>query len=115
MNGHTASLFPGSKVLREEKRRSAALLVDAAAGSGTTAAGQALWRITLTAAFLNQANSVVFLVSGANKASIVREVIEGPGAAARLPARLIDPRGGSLRWHLDDDAAALLDAGRETS
>lgn len=115
VNGHTASLFPGSEVLLEEKRRAAAVLVDAAAGSGTTAAGQALWRITLTAAFINKAASVTFLVSGAAKASIVREAIEAPGASAHLPARLIHPEGGSLRWHLDDDAAALLGPGRETS
>jgi 6-phosphogluconolactonase len=110
-NGHTASLFPDSEVLLEGKRRAAAALVDAAAGSGTTAAGRDLWRVTLTAAFINKAASVVFLVSGANKASIVKAVLEGPSDAAHLPARLIHPEGGILHWHLDDDAASLLDAG----
>jgi 6-phosphogluconolactonase len=114
-NGHTASLFPGSEVLLEEKRRAAAALVDAAAGSGTTAAGRDLWRVTLTAAFINKAASVVFLVSGANKAGIVKAVLEGPSDAAHLPARLIHPEGGILRWQLDDDAASLLDGGMESS
>lgn len=113
VNGHTASLFPGSEVLLEEKRRAAAALVDAAAGSGPTAAGQDLWRITLTAAFINKAASVVFLAGGAAKAKMVKAVLEGSSDAAHLPARLIHPEGGSLRWHLDDDAAALLDAGME--
>ncbi len=114
-NGHTASLFPGSVALGESERVAAAALVDAAAGRGTTAAGEDLWRITMTASFINRAASVVFLVSGAAKAEIVKEVLEGPLAATRLPAQLIWPQGGTLRWHLDDDAAALLHQETEAS
>jgi 6-phosphogluconolactonase len=110
-DGHTASLFPGSDVLWQEQRWAAAVFVDADADGGVTAAGQDLWRITLTASFINRAVSVVFLVSGRQKGAIVKEVLDGPVDAVRLPAQLIHPRNGTLRWHLDDDSAPLL-AGR---
>lgn len=107
-NGHTASLFPGSEVLREEERWAAPVFVDAAAGAGTTAAGQDMWRITLTAPFINRAALVVFLASGLSKAEVVKEVIEGRVDTVRLPAQLIRPANGRLCWYLDDDSASLL-------
>jgi len=107
-NGHTASLFPGSEVLREEERWAASVFVDAAAGTGTTAAGHDMWRITLTAPFINRAALVVFLASGLSKAEVVREVTEGQVDTARLPAQLIRPVNGRLCWYLDEGSAALL-------
>lgn len=107
-NGHTASLFPYAPVLDERERWVAEVFVDAAAGAGTTAAGEDLWRVTLTAPFINTAAIVVFLATGSAKASVVREVVEGPYDPDRLPAQLIRPTRGGLRWHLDEDAAAHL-------
>jgi 6-phosphogluconolactonase len=123
-NGHTASLFPESEVLPETVRWVAAAFDAAAAGgavpdgagpaSTPSAAGTAvaagLWRITLTASFINRAASVLFLVSGSSKAGVVKEVLEGPINPTRLPAELIHPENGTLRWYLDEDSAALLSA-----
>jgi 6-phosphogluconolactonase len=98
-NGHTASLFPGALVLTETERWVAEVYV----------AEQALHRLTLTAAFINRAAAVAFLVAGAAKAAVVREVIEGPRDPGRLPAQLIHPESGELHWLLDKGAAGALD------
>jgi 6-phosphogluconolactonase len=98
-DGHTASLFPDAGVLRERERWVAAVYAAAAPGP---------WRITLTAPFLNRAALVVFLVTGSAKAAILQEVLGEAGDGSPFPAWLIRPKSGMLRWHVDDEAAALL-------
>ncbi len=97
-NGHTASLFPGSEVLQERKRLAVA----------TTGTGEGLWRVTMTAPFINRAALALFVVSGASKAAVVKEAIEGDPDPRQLPARLIRPASGRLWWLLDEDAASRL-------
>jgi len=98
--------------LHERRRWVAPVFVRAAAAAGITAGATAgdedLWRVTLTAPFINMAASVLFMASGPAKAPIVAEVLEGPPDADRLPARLVRPRAGEVRWFLDEAAAALL-------
>src|SRR5207244_887495 len=69
-----------------------------------------LWRVTLTAPLLNQAALAAFLVSGAGKAEVLHEVLEGPLAVSRLPAQLIRPTNGDLRWLVDRAGAAKVEA-----
>ena len=90
-DGHTASIFPGSEVLQETKRLVAAPWVEKLKS----------YRITMTLPVLNNGGSVVFLVSGDEKAEIVKEVIEGP---ERYPAQAVKPKG-ELLWLLDEAAA----------
>jgi 6-phosphogluconolactonase len=97
-NGHTASLFPGSPVLEEQERWVSDLYV----------AEQDLYRVTLTAPLVNQAAVVAFLVSGAGKARVLKEVLEGPLDPYRLPAQLIRPIDGELHWLVDREAGGLL-------
>lgn len=94
-DGHTASIFPGSEVLHETKRLVAAPWVEKLKS----------YRITMTLALINNAASVVFLVSGAEKAEIVKEVLRGP---KRYPAQKVRPADGELRWLLDREAASKL-------
>ena len=75
-------------------------------------AEQDLHRLTLTAAFINRARAVAFLVAGAAKAAVVREVLQGPRDPRRLPAQLIHPEPGELHWFLDQAAAGALRPGR---
>lgn len=96
-NGHTASLFPGTPVLAERQHWAAEVYV----------AEQALFRVTVTAPLLNQAAVVAFLVSGAAKAAVLREVLDGPEDPRRLPAQLIRPTNGSVRWLVDRAAGRL--------
>lgn len=107
-DGHTASLFPDSEVIHERRRWAAPVFGHAVPGPGSTAGGEGLWRVTLTVPFINMAASVLFVASGPEKASIVAEVLEGPPDADRLPARLIRPPTGTVRWFLDESAATLL-------
>jgi len=92
-DGHTASIFPSSDVLHETKRLVAATWVEKLN----------TYRITMTLPLLNSGAAVLFLVSGAEKAQIVKEVIEGP---PKYPAQFVQPAHGQLLWMLDEDAAA---------
>jgi len=98
-DAHTASLFPGTAALNDQRR----LVVPNHSPKGVKN------RLTLTAAAINQAQACVFLVSGAGKAKAVRLAIEGQAQDPRkVPARLIQPVNGRLVWFLDRAAAAEL-------
>jgi 6-phosphogluconolactonase len=98
-DGHTASLFPGTKVLAEKTRWVAAYYVD----------NIRAWRITLTAAAINDSRRVIFLVSGKAKAPALRRVLApGPDEQEEFPAQMIRPADGKLRWLTDEEAASLL-------
>jgi 6-phosphogluconolactonase len=96
VDGHTASLFPGSPVLKEVFRTVAAVHATAAAIPQ---------RFTLTLPVLNAAAEVLFLVAGPEKAKVVKAAL---GDQATLPAAMVRPGEGRLRWLLDRPAAALL-------
>jgi len=97
-DGHTASLFPGTRVIRESARWVLGHYVDAQKG----------WRITLTPPVINAARTVVFIAAGSGKAAVVKEILEGPLRPDTLPAQIVKPAGGDLVWMLDREAAALL-------
>lgn len=95
-DGHTASLFPGSSAITEVSRLVAATWVEKLHTH----------RITLTVPVINNAACVVFLVTGADKAQTLREVLKGkPGV---YPSQLIKPTNGKLIWLVDQPAAKLL-------
>ena len=96
-NGHTASLFPYSPILKETSQIVAADFV----------AEVNAWRITMTALLLNRGHIVAFVGDGPQKAQVLREVLLGPRDPQRLPAQLITPEG-KLFWMVDKAAAALL-------
>ena len=92
-DGHTASLFPGTRAL------------------GVTSVGYVAnfvpqldtWRLTATAALIGLADVVMFLVSGTSKAPIIAEIASGsdhPAAAITAVERVV--------WLLDEAAAADL-------
>jgi 6-phosphogluconolactonase len=89
-DGHTASIFPGSEVLHETKRLVAAPWVEQFQA----------YRITMTLPLINNGASVVFLVSGEEKAAIVKEVLKGQ---KKYPAQAVKP-DGELVWMIDKTA-----------
>jgi len=97
-DGHTASLFPGTAALDESRRWVCPNYVEKLQ----------MYRMTLTYPILNAATEIVFLVSGAGKAEIVRQVLEGPREPKRFPAQGIKPAEGCLNWYLNHAAAQLL-------
>ena len=97
-NGHTASLFPDTPAVEERERWVAE----------TRIAGQDYSRVTLTVAVINEARSIAFLVSGAEKAEALNRVLEGPRNPRSVPAQAIHPRRGRVVWFVDAPAARLL-------
>jgi 6-phosphogluconolactonase len=94
-DGHTASLFPCAGAEAAAGRICQALWVG----------GLGAYRITLTSAVFNNAASVVFLVSGAEKAEALHAVLKGEEGPDRFPAKLISPARGRLLWLVDREAA----------
>jgi 6-phosphogluconolactonase/glucosamine-6-phosphate isomerase/deaminase len=66
------------------------------------------WRFTLTFPAINNARNVMFMVAGAEKASALKEVLEGRAETEPLPARSVQPADGELFWFVDKDAAGQL-------
>lgn len=97
-DGHTASLFPGSAALAESSKWVCPNYVERLQ----------MHRLTLTYPVLNAASELVFLVAGAGKAEILRQVVEGARDPERFPAQGIQPAEGKVNWYLDRAAAQLL-------
>ena len=97
-DGHTASLFPETPALGEKSRLVVANWVDKLKTS----------RITFTLPLLNAARCVVFLVSGTDKAAVLREVLEGDAPGEKYPSKLVRPSNGKLIWFVDRAAASQL-------
>ena len=99
-DGHTLSLFPdgkpGAQIGEEDPDR----LVIAPWVPHLNA-----HRISLTPAAINSSSQVVFLVSGVEKASIIKNVFDDTRGGAHYPARAIQPRDGHLTWLVDRPAA----------
>lgn len=96
--GHTASLFPGTKALNEQRR----LVVSNWVGKFYTD------RITLTPPVLNNAARIMFMAHGAEKAPALKAVLEGPYEPDQLPAQMINPPKGKIVWLVDPSAASIL-------
>jgi 6-phosphogluconolactonase len=95
VEGHTASLFPGSPALDETKRW--AMAVEVAANPPR--------RLTLTPVVLNAAENTFFLVAGADKREILAALRSEPDSTpSKFPAGRIRPQG-PVTWFLDALAA----------
>jgi 6-phosphogluconolactonase len=99
--GHTLSLFPGTKALHAEGR----VVVRNWVGKLYTE------RITLTAPAACNAAQVIFMVTGADKALALKAVLEGPFEPEQLPAQLLQPKNGKLLWLVDATAGSMLSIG----
>jgi 6-phosphogluconolactonase len=95
-DGHTASLFPESKALTEEKHTFVANWVDKFNS----------YRLTSTYPLLNAARHVVFLVSGDGKAEIMKSIFSA--SEVKYPAQKVRPTSGKVEWYVDKPAVALL-------
>ena len=95
-DGHTASLFPGSKALSECGHLTAAVVLDEMRHD----------RISLTLPVINHAEHVIFFVRGANKAPVLKKIIAGDDPS--LPAAMVRPRSGNLLFVIDREASSQL-------
>ena len=97
-DGHTASLFPGTAGLKERSRLVIANWVEK----------MKTHRLSFTLPVLNAAREVAFLVSGTDKAPVLKAVLEGNEPGEQYPAKLVQPKDGKLIWFLDRAAASGL-------
>jgi 6-phosphogluconolactonase len=96
-DGHTASLFPGSPLLKETSHWVSTPL----------SPNLNMRRMTITLPVIQAARRVLFLVTGEGKARILRQVLT-PGEKT-LPAQMAVPLDGERIFLVDEAAASLLD------
>jgi 6-phosphogluconolactonase len=99
--GHTLSLFPGTKALHDNGR----LVMHNWVGKLYTE------RVTCTAPVANNAALVMFMITGADKAPALKAVLEGPHEPEQLPSQLIAPKNGRFLWLVDPTASSMLTVG----
>ena len=97
-DGHTASLFPGEAVLKEENKWVAAYFL----------APQNMYRITLTTPIINRARQIVVVTFGQNKAHALHQVLNGDYNPEQYPTQLLKPVDGKLLFLTDTAAAGLV-------
>ena len=88
-DGHTASLFPGTSALEETQRTVVCNIVPQLK----------TYRLTLTYPVLQAAGHRWFLLQGADKAGMLRRVLNGEFPAGRL---------SDTEWFIDEDLGAVL-------
>jgi len=97
-DGHTASLFPGTKALEEKERWVVANWVEKFNSA----------RITFTFPVINAASNVLFLIAGPDKADMLHEVLVSHRKEQSYPVQRVKPENGDLIWMLDRAAAERL-------
>jgi 6-phosphogluconolactonase len=101
-DAHIASIFPGSDLL-ERTQPSTGRRV-----SAVWAPHLGVWRITLTPETVLDAQDIVVLVAGTNKADAVYAALEGPLDVKTYPAQLLRSGDDRVEWFLDRAAASRL-------
>lgn len=98
-DGHTASIFPDQLELWNSTQNCVVATHPENKGK----------RISLSGNVINNAQHVVFLVTGKGKAEKVRDCINyRQDFISKYPAANVDPANGFLHWFLDEEAAGLL-------
>ncbi len=94
-DGHTASLFAG---FAQTGNQIIAAVIKPDDNSP---------RITFTPGLINNANHILILISGSNKAAVLKEVIENK-IKKHFPIQNVQPHHGKMHWYADSAAASLL-------
>lgn len=96
-DGHVASIFPGSDIVRERRR----LVRLSESNRGGPAD-----RVTMTLHLINAARFISVFVTGEHKHRTVQRLAAGEESAQTLPARGLRPLQGELKWYFDRAAAS---------
>lgn len=97
-DGHTASIFPGTRAVHMARKRVAEIYVKKLKA----------WRITMAAPVINRAKTVIFLVAGSSKAKALKEVWHGEYNPDVYPAQLLRAAEGDVVWYLDEVLGKLV-------
>ncbi len=97
-DGHTASLFPYTKLLHIDDNPCAAEYVESVHSE----------RISLTFPILNSARHIVVLATGEGKTEILKTVFSSAEDVERYPVQGLKPADGQVTWLIDKAAAGRL-------
>ena len=97
-DGHTASLFPGTAALEVTRQLVVANWLEKFQS----------YRITMTVPVFNNADRIVFLISGQEKADTLESVMAGRQESVSYPVQRIHPEHGQCIWLVDTSAASEL-------
>lgn len=97
-DAHTASVFPGSALLREPTRR---------LFTGVEVPGRG-WRLTITPAGLSACGLIVVMTLGAGKKQALQRVFRGERDPLHAPAQLLGECAERVVWLVDTAAAGGL-------
>ncbi|CAJ0584175.1 unnamed protein product, partial [Mesorhabditis spiculigera] len=100
-DGHTASLFPNSRMFKHQE--AGVIAVDDSPKPPPK-------RITLSANAINNAKNVAFLITGEEKAEVLKAVLDGD---LRYPAAGVRPISNKLKFIIDKPAASKIQATRK--
>ncbi len=95
-DGHTASLFPGNNLDFQEQWVVA-----------VTKPGEDIQRISFTPLLINQARNVMILVTGEQKANMLKKVQEGKNKIS-YPIQLVQSKKNNIMWYIDSAAGSKL-------
>lgn len=95
-DGHTASLFPHTRGLHEQKRWVIANEIPQ----------KKCWRMTLTFPCINQSENIAIYVLGASKRYMAAKVLLSPDQFEELPVQKVGTKEHKALWILDEAAAA---------
>lgn len=97
-DGHTASLFPGSRGVKLYDKNVIANYIPQ----------KKCWRMTLTVPCINHSQNIFILAFGETKAQMVQNILKPDGIQKRYPAGLIGTTKQKSLWILDKFSAAKL-------
>lgn len=84
-DGHTASLFPGNKMLHEKKRLVKEVFIKE----------KNIYRISFTFPLINRAKEILILVNGEEKKAVLKRIASGKKNKTSLPVELVK---GDITW-----------------
>ncbi|HKJ81241.1 MAG TPA: 6-phosphogluconolactonase [Ignavibacteriaceae bacterium] len=97
-DGHTASIFPDKLELFKSEKICAV--------TEHPATGQK--RITITGSVINNSRRVIFMVTGSEKAGVLKNIFDREKGYKKYPSSHVDPVKGIYEWYLDEKAAMLV-------
>jgi 6-phosphogluconolactonase len=98
LDGHTASIFPGS-IFENSPSQICGATIHPDTGQN---------RISLSLPVINSSKRITVMVAGQDKAPIVSQILNPPFEGSVLPAGKIKPLKGNVEWVLDELAASQL-------
>ena len=96
-DGHVASLFPETEILKNQQRYCATVWVEK----------QKSWRMSITYPVINNSRNLWFFVAGENKQEIVDRIFNHTTSSDPLPVEQIATQAATT-WFMDQAAAKLL-------